>query len=534
MRWGRSWGKTSWLQAWMSCQLSEPAAATERHRHAVLRRFLLRKYLQQLACLWLGFCGRTSGAVRMSLDTNPTEALFIVAMYDIGLAPGALIRVDFTIASPNLTTVETDLSTGIVLLTQQQWNSWLEMAGAAWPRVLSDGILQWGRWWPKISQGHVSYYMSCAWRMPFRGGQANASTLIRGLGADRFYLGVINTRRSPLTLRGHVEYINPDEQQLQLQAVGLPQTLKAASLAFLLLMGVVYFLLAVVWTRGATLLHALLVACLWFKFIWLALRWSYWELLANEGESPQWREEVYKLVGNVESVLERLLLVLLGLGWRVLRARLTRTEAHITTLGILIFALLAVLEMILGSSGALYTIQLFSTMISIAAYMVIMVAANVNITLINLHISESLLTSGLPGLLYQKQRLYICFRRLFLVVVTRPIILHWLQYYALGDASCWLLEILEEGSQWTIYASLFAMLRPGGNVGRLSELIHILTQGRRRLLDGGSEGSSSTTLSSPATSSAAPLPQWSAGVFQGQSSIDEDLGYVSLGSGDSD
>jgi len=468
----------------------------------------------------------------MTLDTNPTEALFIVALYDIGLAPGAYVNVDFTIVSPNRTPIETDQYTAVVLLTQQQWNAWLEMAGVVWPRIFSDGILQW-QWWPKMSPGHVSCYMSCAWRVPFRGGQANASTLIRGLGPDRFYLGIVNSHHLPLQLAGHVEYINPHHQQLQLQAVGLPQTLKVASLAFLLLMGVVYFLLAVVWTRGATLLHALLVACLWFKFIWLALRWSYWELLANQGESPQWRQQVYKLVGNVESVLERLLLVLLGLGWRVLRARLTRTEARITTLGIFILALLAILEMMFGASGALYTIQLFSTMISIAAYMVIIVAANVNIALINLHISESLLTSGLPGLLYQKQRLYICFRRLFLVVVTRPIILHWLQYYALGGASRWLLEILEEGSQWTIYASLFAMLRPGGNVGRLSELIHILTQGRRRLLDGGSDGSSRTTSSSPATSSA-PLPPWRAGIFEGQASAEEDMGYVSLGSGDSE
>ncbi|CAE8626016.1 unnamed protein product, partial [Polarella glacialis] len=210
--------------------------------------------------------GRRSGlaeGLRVSWQPESLESMFALLVRDVGLEPGAVVSINVSNAKPSKNTV-------LVILSQDQWERWLDYL-------------------PALMQGDdkISYLISHA-RYPL-GRELSTRHVICAAASDRYFIGVLNARFEKMMLEGSVSYENPNGQNLPLQLVHMPTTLALASMAFVLLVQIAALLLSTVWFQEATMLHALLVVCIALKALETAFKGSIFMVLARQGESEVWR-----------------------------------------------------------------------------------------------------------------------------------------------------------------------------------------------------------------------------------------------------
>mmetsp|Transcript_53625 Transcript_53625/g.173147 ORF Transcript_53625/g.173147 Transcript_53625/m.173147 type:complete len:493 (+) Transcript_53625:139-1617(+) len=400
--------------------------------------------LQTLLCWWalLGLedAGpRTAAGLRNVILPEEHEGFCVLLMYDVGLEPGAQIRI-------NISTINASASPVLVILTRKQWLTWIS-------RPLQP-----------LKGGGYSSYLISAYRRPLSG-HLDTTFSIAMPSADRYYVGVLNEPRSTLRLQGYVEYENPGGQHLPLQLVYLPETVRIASAAFVLLMLVVAMVLSIAWQRAASLLHALLVTCLWLKSAELACKWKYFDLLGKHGEASVWHYQVWQVAAKLHSISETQLLLMTALGWRVLRPRLSSMELRFVALSLSFASCLVVLQVLAINAGAaqpLMSFTLFFYTLQVSCHLLILLMMNINIQVLALYLQESPLSPN-TAVLYHKHRTYIWFRRLFVVIILRPSVILWLRVSVFGAGGGeWVIASLSEGSLWCLYVGLFLTLRPAG------------------------------------------------------------------------
>lgn len=403
-------------------------------------------------CCWL--CrGRGALGLQVTILPETLETIFVLPLYDIGLAPGAVVSFNVTNALPSSEML-------LVVLSHHQWSQWL-----------AEQLT------PLPADSYSSYLVS-NWRQPL-GSRIVARYRIRAPKHDRYYIGVLNVQRQAMLLGGTVAYENPGGQHLPLQLAHLPETLWASCAAFVLLMLAAVLLLSSVWQREATMLHALLVGCFWLKSASLALKWKYFAILSRDGRAPLWRLQVCEMTEKLQEVSEIFLLLITALGWRVLRPRLTHLEVRFAALTIGLASALAALQV--GSDTTLaeppVSFRLLFYVVRVMCYLVIIFAMNFNLQLIAVHLAESPVTPAI-AVLYRKQQAYIGLRRLFLAIVFRPSALLWLRMSVLDqEGTEWVVDALREASAWLIYTGLFVTLRPGMAQCRLLRLVRTVTAG---------------------------------------------------------
>merc|ERR1711918_283719 len=84
-------------------------------------------------------------------------------------------------------------------------------------------------------------------------------------------------------------------------------------------------------------------------------------------------------------------------------------------------------------------------------YLVIVVATNFNLHLLNRHISDALVGGADTGALYVKKHAYIVFRALFFLFVLVPSVTIFLQIQVLAWDEFWVCVLVNEILLWSIH-----------------------------------------------------------------------------------
>jgi len=383
------------------------------------------------------------------------ERHFMFCLYDVGLAPGAVLWVNITDAPLSHGTV-------LVVLSHRQWHDWLR------DRVtpLPTGTLG-----PDSKPlATFSSYMISNWRQPLVS-RLVANYTLRAAKPDRYYVGILNVNEGAWFVEGKISYVNPGGQHLPLQLAHFPDLLWISSNAFGALMMAASLLLTL--RSDATMLHALLCGCVWLKSVELALQGKFYLVLAREGVASLWRRQTCQLVSKLHEVFQIGLLLLTALGWRMLRPRLTSVEMRFLTSAVGLALLLAVLQVGSESTGSdvgPVSFRLLFYIVKVMCYLVIIFAMNFNLQVINVHLAESPVTAAV-AVYYRKQEAFMILRRVFLALVFRPSVLLWLQLSVLNQVGTeWLVSAIDQAWGWLIYVGLFAALWPGSQ-NRLLRLV---------------------------------------------------------------
>mmetsp|Transcript_52244 Transcript_52244/g.145783 ORF Transcript_52244/g.145783 Transcript_52244/m.145783 type:complete len:571 (-) Transcript_52244:75-1787(-) len=389
-----------------------------------------------LYCLFCACVLRGSGALRQKNSVSLHHSFIVILMYDVGLAPGALLSLNISNEMPSNGTV-------LMILSSGQWDLWRHY-----------GLRS-------LDGKSYSNYLVSYWRRPLYE-QLAVRHIIRAAEPDRYFVCILNKFGAPMSLQSDIDYVNPDGQHLPLQMVGLPEILKVFTAAFFVLMAVVAFIVTFVWVRRATLLHALVVVCLWLKSFELAMKLKYFALIARVGEAPEQLYQVWQLCAKFHGILEIMLLLLIALGWRILRSRLSESERRFTLIAIGSTSILAALQVCCNVTVAEPAVNLWFYLVRVICYIVIIFATNFNLQLIHAHLVESPVAPYV-AVLYQKHQAYAQFRRLFLAVIFRPSVILWIQVSMFKQEMWWVVNALDEAYAWAIYMGIFIALRPGSS-----------------------------------------------------------------------
>uniref|UniRef100_A0A7S0ZQI0 Intimal thickness related receptor IRP domain-containing protein n=1 Tax=Noctiluca scintillans TaxID=2966 RepID=A0A7S0ZQI0_NOCSC len=411
-----------------------------------------------LRCAALSMCGGVSGLELRWPSVRIEKDLTLVLLESVWLAPGATLSLNFTVHETSCAAV--------VLLTKQQSELWQTAVEAA--RDLESHPFQ----------------ENCFWRAPLCN-QLVADVLIDAPFPSLYNIAFVKTDGDVQILEGGLKYVNPLSGHLDYQLVNVPEVLWISSMAFLFLMGIIVFMLTLVCARRSTMMHTLLVVCLWLKTVSLVLQWNYVETLARYGFAPKWRLQYGMFVGKLHEIGEMVLLLMLALGWRVLRLRLTSLECRFTVLVVGSTLILAILEVIcipaddvpdslvsvaVQTGEASFNLIFYG--VRLLCWLVTFFAGTFNLRLIRLNLEDERLTPTAASL-YLKHRAYNHFLNVFIVTVVRIVFLSFLQSSFVAP---WVVEALKQASSWVIYSMVFAILifvrlRPVDVEPRISELV---------------------------------------------------------------
>eukprot|EP00927_Polykrikos_kofoidii_P035982 TRINITY_DN30446_c0_g1_i2.p1 TRINITY_DN30446_c0_g1~~TRINITY_DN30446_c0_g1_i2.p1 ORF type:complete len:384 (-),score=56.53 TRINITY_DN30446_c0_g1_i2:482-1633(-) len=344
---------------------------------------------------------RGASAIRVPVNYQDVSDTMFLLTYDALLAPGAVI-------SLNVSNILRKSDVDVVVVTRRQLTVWMAQ-GALSPAPPVHG-----------SKIH-SNYLVASLRYPLlqSGEPLKVSTAVGSATNEWYAILVVNVLNQELTLEGWIDYVNPGGQHLPLELVGCTTVLWVSTMAFAGLMFVVAVMLLMLRRRQESRLHAILLACLWFKSLELALQWRYIHDLERFGDVPLWRLQASQLCSKMHRVFEILLLLLAALGWRVLRP-LPWWELTVTFSAVGVVMVLGLLEVVAetGQDSALLSFKLVAYLVTVMCYLSIVFAININLQLIATHLADSPMSPAI-ALLYHKQTVYLGIRRAFLATVFR-------------------------------------------------------------------------------------------------------------------
>jgi hypothetical protein len=387
-------------------------------------------------------------SLQVTLVPEPVQAYFVLGLYDVGLAPGAVLWVNITNALPSNGTV-------LVVLSRNQWREWLTNQVSPLP-VGNRGP----------DNLTFSSYLISNWRHPFVS-RLVAKYTLRATKPDRYYIGILNVHREVMLIGGTISYVNPEAQQLPLQLAHFPDLMWVSSIAFGALAMAAALLLSlrrVCCRVRFTRLHMLLCGCVYLKSVVLALQWAYFFVLSLEGVAPLWGRQLWQSMSKFHEVFQIGWLLITALGWRRRRPRLSSVEVKFTTLAVCLALLLAALQVgseAAGSDVGLVSFRLLFYIVKVMFYLLIIFVINVTLLVIKVQLAESPVTAAV-AVFYQKQEAFIILRRVFLALVFQPSVLLWLQLSMLNQADTeWLVTAINEVWGFFIYVGLLAAIWPG-------------------------------------------------------------------------
>lgn len=366
---------------------------------------------------------------------------FGVLLYEKGLAPGATLSVD-------IETGLTEHCAVLVVLTSEQHQQWHQM-------------------FQMPNSNSIDSHRISHWRHQLCS-VLKVDTVIHAPRSAEYFVGIFNVYQEAFWIKGNVTYLNPGGQHLPLEAAPLPEILWFGSMSYLTLMGAIAFLLLSVCARKSTLVHWLLVFCLWLKAVSLGLEWNYYDILSRYGKAPLWRYQYWGFVSRFQTVCEMALLLVVALGLSLLRPRLTVNETRL----VLFMVVLSVFA--LAGLDAFYENTLDGTMgVELEGFRLIFVivqavfcsvtffAVQFNLQVLNLKLQGVRFTARSTSVLYQRFGTYRRFRLLFFLLVLKPVAIFLLDVFVIQAGVRWISQALDLATSWFIYAALFFTLRPG-------------------------------------------------------------------------
>lgn len=366
---------------------------------------------------------------------------FLLVLNDVGLDPGAVVTLDVHSKWPHNHTY-------MVILTMSQWSLFLSS-------------LQ------KLSDGSFDEYVITYWRHPVRE-HLKTELKIRDIGERRFVIGLYNPKIARLEVSTKVGFVNPNGNHLPMQLTDVAPWCYRASAAFFVLPVVTLAWMSVA-RSCCPALHLLLVLCMFLKSLYCSYTAEYLDSVGSHDVPPPWGLEKMLLVHQLHDMSETLLLLLVSLGWRILRPRLSHAELRFVMLAMVSGGFLSLLQVLNTGGGGPPNADganVFYMIVKCICYLVVFFASSVNVQLINSYLSDSPVGQSLASL-YDKRLLYRRFRDIVTAIVVKPLLLFWFGAWVFrGPVIDTRMEVVfDYGYQWVLYLCLAITLRWGTNRG---------------------------------------------------------------------
>lgn len=318
------------------------------------------------------------------------------------------------------------------------------------------------------------YYSPSYWRQTVGKGIQTLHR-IRAPSKDRYYVGLIQTGPPSKRLRGltgTVCLVNPGKQHLPLQEANFPEVFFCAAWAFLLA-AAGFFALLILRRRGRSRLHFLLLSNLLLKGLIDTLTWNDAMNTSRFGEVSVSRRVIWQILAKLQSIVELMILLLVALGWKLVRPHGLRPAEWVFAASVSFISLfLGLLEVVCHTmttySGRSYLFTRFT--LHSLCYLVIVVATNFNLYMLNRQIQAALVGGAETGPLYVKAQSYFVFRIVFLIFILIPSVTIFIQVRILSWDQQWVYILFHEMLVWCVHVVLCILFRPGASQMQVFEL----------------------------------------------------------------
>jgi len=404
------------------------------------RRLLLRLICFVAAPLW--------PAVALIIDdAGPFSDAQYVLVYEMGLAPGALVSLQLSNAQPVNNTY-------VMVMTHSQLYAWQQDLVA---------VQQ-----PDGRDNTPSSYFGTFWRKGFYD-KMEASFKIESAWSDRYTILVMNPMRQKVELAGTVTLVNPGGEQLRLEDKEVPKVLIWTSALFAISCALFGLLLISLWREGRSAMHVLMISVLFFKSVVLFLHWCDLMLVSRTGKDSVLNSISWQLLDKVQTILELMMFLLISLGWKFLRPSLNVTEVRFAVGISVISFYLGIFEVACKTNATCSGYKLSRYILHSLCYLVVIVAMNFNLQMVQAQISDAPATQE-AGKLYQKHRAYRHFRWIFLVFIIAPTVELFVKVSMMPWYALWAYFLLQHLRTWMIYVFMIAAFRPEPDPLRVFEL----------------------------------------------------------------
>lgn len=352
-----------------------------------------------------------------------------------GLAPEALVSADLEIKEPVN-------STFINVATLEQWFLWQSAGKISLPREGDEKAVR-------------SSYFSTFWRSALHG-NVTLEFKINSTKKDRYVFFATNPLSpQPVFLSGTLNAVNPGDQQLPLEYVGLTGTLFWLSALFIASSAIVCALLRCRWRRKANALDWVMLMVLLLKSIVHLLHGCDIVMLSGDGKHFPATYYGWKLLDKLQEVMELMMLLLMSYGWKFLRRWLTRSEIKFAVGVSVTSTYLGIFEVACTTNISCEAYELSRYILHSLCYLGIIVALNINLQMLQFQIHDTPVCQA-AGHLYQKHRAYVHFRVLITVFVSRAAVDLWLWVALLPWPARWMWITFQEVRNYLIYVILIA------------------------------------------------------------------------------
>jgi len=402
-----------------------------------LRRLVLRLICLASATLW--------PVVALVVDdAAPFSEAEYVFVYEFGLAPGAVVSFQLTNAKPVNNTY-------VMVLTHSQLY--------AWQKFLHE---------PDGRDDIPSSYFGTFWRKGFYD-KMEATFKIESAWSDRYTILVMNPMRHKVHLAGSLSLVNPGGEELRLEDKEVPKVLIWASALFATSCAFFGLLLTSLWREGRSAMHVLMILVLLFKSVVLFLNWCDMILVSRTGKHSVLNQYSWQLLDKVQTILELMMFLLVSLGWKFLRPSLNVTEVRFAVGISVISFYLGIFEVACKTPATCNGYKLSRYILHALCYLVVIVAMNFNLQMVQAQISDAPATQE-AGKLYQKHRAYRHFRWIFLVFIIAPTVELFVKVSMMPWYARWAYWLMQHLRTWMIYMFMIAAFRPEPDPLRVFEL----------------------------------------------------------------
>lgn len=382
-----------------------------------------------------------------SISLPPSDLLWTFLAYDIGLDPMATISV-------KLINLRPANDTFLMILTHSQLLEWHQKDAEA--LSMSEDVI-----------GYNSYLVS-AWRQNFAE-ELSVWFTATSSKRDRYHVGVMNAHKSVIQLQGAINLVQADGNELPVEQQGLVPVLMFTSALYASLAWIMCSVLVTSWRRTRTRIHTIIVLVVLLKGLATLLHWCDLLFVSGTGKTRKCFSLGWLLVDKVQTMAELMMFLMISLGWKVMRPSLSVTEVR-ATISVALFSLhLGVAELACSTAATCAGYQLGRYILHAICTLVIMVAVNFNLHLIQSQISEAPATVEV-GDKYTKRGAYRAFRLVVLSFIMAPTVEVCIKVTCVPWDAIWVFALVQHLRCLVLYAVVAYFFRPSSPPLRVLEL----------------------------------------------------------------
>lgn len=287
---------------------------------------------------------------------------------------------------------------------------------------------------------------------------------------NRYVLVLFNTDQRKLSLEGYIRFINPKGLHLTVEMVYHHDVLKFWTSVFVSASVLSLFYLFAIRNFRPKSVNYMLALNFFFYSTFLFLDMMLLNSVQEKGHYPKYLWALAHLLKRFHEIYILLLLVLIALGWKIIRESLSVVESQLITSISVVSVLMGFVEVLIsGFDVSRYLVHAI-------ACICILVATNFNIVIINSRISDEGL-SPYAGSAYSHVKKFNNFRIIFFTYILKPAIFSSIRFICLqpsiNQMAIWdehLNLFLGIGFDFITYLLLFLNFLPRTNKGLFGHL----------------------------------------------------------------